>query len=61
MPECASDPPRHPLAKRQDGDSWLAQLSSRTEKKFNKIMASRSMDLEAILSEAQPAAGQVAA
>ena len=41
---------------------WLASAFIRTEKKFNKIMGYRDLwTLEAILSEAQPAAGQVAA
>jgi len=39
---------------------WLASAFIRTEKKFNKIMGYRDLwTLEAILSEAQPAAGRL--
>jgi len=41
---------------------WLASAFIRTEKRFNKIMGYRDLwTLEAILNDAQPAAGQVAA
>jgi len=41
---------------------WLAPAFIRTEKRFNKIMGYRDLwTLEAILNDAQPAAGQVAA
>jgi len=41
---------------------WLASAFIRTEKRFNKIMGYRDLwTLEAILNEAQPATGQVAA
>jgi len=41
---------------------WLASAFIRTEKSFNKIMGYRDLwTLEAILNDAQPAAGQVAA
>jgi len=41
---------------------WLASAFIRTEKRFNKIMGYRDLwTLEAILNDAQPATGQVAA
>jgi len=41
---------------------WLASAFIRTEKSFNKIMGYRDLwTLEAILNDAQPVVGQVAA
>ncbi len=41
---------------------WMASAFIRTEKRFNKIMGYRDLwTLEAILNDAQPATGQVAA